>query len=518
MNPPRPRSLFWLPLAASLAGCFNSSSYTPVLTNVTSGTEYGSGSPLVPTGTTRIFVFGRFLFPDTAVYKDGRLQRTTYLASPPLSALDPAAGGPALQVDVDADATRIAGAFLLTAMGSDTLRSAPLRVVVSDAPLALTDVAPGQFALGAPATTIVLTGAGFTPSSQVFWNGSALATAFVSSTSVSAFVPGPLLSVAGDAIVEIRRRTCRTNPCVSDLARTICTVGSASKVVVPSEASALAWDGTHSLLFAILQNPRSGFGLVTIDPRTGVVGAGVEVQGSADLSVSDGDQYIFLASSFSAKRYSLPALTDAVVFPNLNAGRVAAAPGAPQTAAFSDVGFLRIVDGSTVLPNAAQSSFEESIVWGADASKLYGISPDFDGVQTYAADASGVTAGGRLGSSRFPIRNSLAFDRVRRRIYAGGGENFDEQGGDPRPFAIASSDQCQIAVDSALGKAFFACAQFDSGLTVRSFDLQTQQQIAAIVLLSDDHSTVLRAIRWGNAGLAIAVAGRTYLYSGQFVR
>jgi hypothetical protein len=473
---------------------------------------------------TKIFVFGFFLSPDTTVYRSGRPQRTTYFATPPPELVGRyfygGSGGPVLRVDLDAEATTLAGSLLLTAMGDGTLMSAPLRVFVVDAPFTLTDIAPRQIALGSPATTIVLTGTGFNPSSQVFWNGNSLQTTFVSSASVSAIVPAPLLAVAGDATVQIREQSCRDSRfCEAVAGSIICTVGSARKVVVvPGETTALAWDATHWLLFAVMQQPSGGYVLATVDPQTGGVGAGVTVEGRSGLSVSAGDQFIYVANTSSAKRYSLPGLTGAIVFSNLNGPRVVAAPNAPETAAFSNGFNLSILDGATVRPNTAQAFFEESIVWGFDTSRLYGISSSVAGVEAYAVDATGVTRGAPLGSSRFPISNDLAFDRVRRRIYAGGGENFDEQGGDPRPFAIATADQCKLAVDSALGRAFFACARYGAGLTVRSFDLQTQQQISGIVLSSGDASTVLGAIRWGSDGLAIAVASRVYLYGGQFVR
>lgn len=523
MSSSRPPSHLWLSLAASLAACFNSSSYTPVLTSATAGPGTGLQPGSVPTGVTRLFVSGYFLSPVTTVYWQGRPRPTTYFATTPpeLVGLLSRGAGPVLQVDLDAEATNAFGALVLTAMGDGTLMSEPLEVFVVDAPFTLTGIAPRQVAANSPATTVILTGTGFNPSSQVFWNGNSLQTTFLDSTRLSAVVPAPLLAVTGDATVQIRETSCRVPDlryCETVALSTICSVGTGSKVVVPGETTNLAWDATHSLLYAVMQQPSGGYVLAPIDPQTGSIGAGVTVEGPSGLSVSDGDQFIYVASTTSAQRYTLPGLTGAVVFPNLNGPRVVAAPGAPETAAFSNGFNLRILDGTTVRPNAAQAFFEESIVWGFDSSRLYGISINVDGVQTYAVDVSGVTRGAPLGSSRFPFRNDLAFDRVRRRIYAAGGENFDEQGGDPRPFAIATQDQCQLAVDSASGKAFFACAQSQVGLTLRSFDLQTQQQISSVVLSSGDLSAVLDAIRWGSDGLAIAVGSRIYLYSGQFVR
>ena len=512
----------FMALIASVAGCFNSSSYTPVLTSSSADPGAGLQPGLIPTGSTQIFVFGYFLSPDTTVYLDGRPQRTAYLAAPhPELAAGSffGAGTPLLQVDLAAEATNVFGSLLLTAMGDGSLMSAPLRVTVVDALFRLTGIAPKQIASGSPATTLVLTGTGFNASSQVFWNGNSLTTTFVSSTSISAVVPAPLLAVAGDATVEIREKSCRDSLfCETGTRSGICTVGTArALVVVPGRVTGLAWDATHALLFAVIQQPSGTYVLTTIDTQTGATGASVDVETSSDISVSAGDRFIYVANNM-AKRYSLPGLTDEIAFTNLRGTRVVAAPDAPETAAFAQGNQLRVLDGTSVRPNTAQAFFEESIVWGFDISRIYGISTDAAGVQAYAVDVAGVTAGAPLGWSRFPINNDLAFDRVRRRLYAGGGENVDEQGLDSRPFAIAAADQCKLAVDPALGKAFFACAQYGAGLTVRSFDLQTQQQISTLVLSKGDLSTVLGAIRWGSDGLAIAVGSRLYLYSGQFVR
>lgn len=521
MSLPRPRSFVGPALAASLSACFNSPSYTPILTFSTTGPAAGLQTGLVPTGATSVFVLGFFLNPDTLVYGNGRPQQTTWFAAPP-----PEMGGqvlwgprPVLRVDLDAEATKVAGPLILTAMGDGTLMSAPLELFVVDARLTLTDVAPGQIAAGAPATTIVLTGTGFNPSSQVSWNGNALPTTFLSSTSVSAIVPASFLTIPGDATVELRGRSCSSpdpRSCTTDATSTICTVGRAKKIVVPGNASNVGWDATHSLLLAVILQPPATYLLATIDPQTGGVRAGVAVESPSNLSISAGDQFVYVANMSSARRYSLPDLTGGVVLPHPGQ-RVVAAPEAPQTAALFDGLTLSVLDGTAVRPNTAQG-FGLLAIWGFDASRMYGISDYVSGVQTYAVDATGVMPGASLGSPSVPIQNDLVFDRVLRRIYGGRGENVNESGSDPRPFAIPPAAQCKLAVDRALGKAFFACSQSRAGLTVRSFDLQTQQQLSAIVLSSADVSGLFAIVRWGSDGLAIASAPSLYLYSGQFVR
>jgi hypothetical protein len=298
----------------------------------------------------------------------------------------------------------------------------------------------------------------------------------------------------------------------------LCTVGRATDVVVARDVTDLAWDATHALLFAMIQEPSGRYALGAIDPRTGGIGANVTVESPSGLSISDGDQFIYVGNTSSARRYALPGLTDAIVLPNLNGERVAAAPGAPETAAFANGFNLRIVDGTTVRPNAARQNYDEWFTWGIDTTRLYAVSRSAPGIQVYPADASGVTRGSPLGSTPFPNAYNLAFDRIRRRIYLGNGENFDEQGGDPRPFAIGTSDGCKLALDVASGRAFFACAEVGTGVSVRSFDLDSQRLISRIVLSSRDQSTVLAAVRWGSDGLAVAAGSRLYLYSGEFVR
>ena len=417
------RALVWMALIPSLAGCFNSSSYTPLLTS-TSVAAGAGGANIIPTGSTRILVSGYFLSPDTTVYLDGRPQRTAYLEVLPqeLGGGFFIPGNPALQVDLAAQETDVFGSRSLTAMGGGSLMSAPLSVLVVDAAFILTSITPRQIASGSPATTLFLTGTGFNPSSQVFWNGNSLTTTFAASTSISAVVPAPLLAVAGDATVEIREKSCgNTFSCETGTRSGICTVGTArALVVVEREVNGLAWDATHALLFAVIQQPSGALVLTTVDPQTGVAGAGVGLETRSDISVSAGDQFIYVANGYGARRYSLPGLTGVTAFANLYAVRVVASPDAPETAAFASGG-LTVVDGTTVRPNTAQTFFEESFVWGSDLSRIYGISSSVAGIQAYAVDAAGVTARAPLGTSRFPIRNDLAFDRVRRRIYAGGG-------------------------------------------------------------------------------------------------
>src|SRR5216683_2256886 len=93
---------------------------------------------------------------------------------------------------------------------------------------ALTAISPQQASLGAPATTLTVSGTGFRPASQVTWNGVVLQTTFVSSTSMTAIVPAPLLTIAGDGWVQISEPGC-TQPCTPLSSVIVFNVGSSTR-------------------------------------------------------------------------------------------------------------------------------------------------------------------------------------------------------------------------------------------------------------------------------------------------
>jgi hypothetical protein len=71
--------------------------------------------------------------------------------------------------------------------------------VVNPAPpaLALSGISPASAQLGDPATTVTLTGAGFTAASQVLLNGSAIPTTYVGATQLQAVIPAASLQQTG---------------------------------------------------------------------------------------------------------------------------------------------------------------------------------------------------------------------------------------------------------------------------------------------------------------------------------
>ena len=76
--------------------------------------------------------------------------------------------------------------------------SAPLNPVP-----VVTGLSPNRATQGDPDLTVAVTGSSFLPSSQVQWNGAALATTYVSATSLTAVVPAALLTAPGSESVGV---------------------------------------------------------------------------------------------------------------------------------------------------------------------------------------------------------------------------------------------------------------------------------------------------------------------------
>jgi hypothetical protein len=501
----------------SLSGCFNGSTYTPIISSVVSTNppppdffEFAA----VGTGATTVGVSGQFFTSDTVVYWNGRPQVTHY-QSPT-----------ALTVDIDQSLTLVAGTAQVTAQSDGSFLSAPYTADIVDSEFTLTAVAPQPLAVGASGATLTLTGTGFKPTSQILWNGSALQTTFVSSTSITAALPAALLAAAGDNLVKVTQTFCDDFAhCQPDLRTILASVGTSTRNSIRQFASDIVWDATHSLLFAATITPDGSSRAITaIDPVTTELGTSLLAPETGQLSISDQDQFLYGPDSTTAAvRYPLPGLANpTTISATGTVSFVAAAPGAPSTFAFFDFSKAGVADGAVVRTKTVSSTDLLWLTWGFDTSTLYGIS-ETPGILVFNVDQTGITQTGTLLSgTSFTSGTTLTFDRTLRRIYSSKGDNIDEQSHDSRPFPLVTPAEtfnlCQVAIDSALNKAFFACNEDTFGLTVSSFDLQTQQQISRIVLSADVFpGEAMRIVRWGSNGLAVASSSAIYIYSGQFV-
>jgi uncharacterized protein (TIGR03437 family) len=96
-----------------------------------------------------------------------------------------------------------AGAVPITVTNPSGLATGPMTFTVIPSTPVVVGVSPASVTAGAPAFTLTVNGAYFAPASTVLWNGSALATTFVSTAQVTAAVPANLVAAAGSASVKL---------------------------------------------------------------------------------------------------------------------------------------------------------------------------------------------------------------------------------------------------------------------------------------------------------------------------
>jgi uncharacterized protein (TIGR03437 family) len=144
--------------------------------------------------TLMLDVNGSNFISSSAVYWNGAALPTTFVSATELmatiAASDLAQPGPS-RVNV-----------MTPAPGGGTSNFSMFTVVGSLAPL-LSQASPAGLTVGGPSATINVTGQNLVSASVVRWNGSALPTTFVSSTSLNTTVPASDLTTVGTAEVTI---------------------------------------------------------------------------------------------------------------------------------------------------------------------------------------------------------------------------------------------------------------------------------------------------------------------------
>jgi len=138
-------------------------------------------------------------FINSSVIKwDGNILTTTYVSTTQLTAIVPAA-------NITAAGTAAISVFTGTP-GGGTSNTVPFTIstviVINPAP-ALTTITPTSAIAGTAAFTLTATGSNFINGSTINWNGTTLATTFISATQITAVVPATNISAAGTASLTV---------------------------------------------------------------------------------------------------------------------------------------------------------------------------------------------------------------------------------------------------------------------------------------------------------------------------
>jgi len=392
----------------------------------------------------------------------------------------------------------------------------------------ITAVSPSGTIAGGASFTLTVNGNNFLNTSIVQFNGTALATTFISSTQLQAVVPAAAIASAGVAQVTVANPSASGGNSAQD-AFLIGTqqINGNTIAIFNQTAKDIAFDSLRQVFYLTVPSTApNGNSVAVFDPASGqVIGSQFAGSNPNILAISDDNQtlYASLDGAVGVQRFNLSGLLPEVEFsvggdsflgPHL-AFDVQPAPGQPHTVAVSTAaeGGITVFDDAVARPTSFATfvSSLSSLQWSIDATQLFAGGSD---LVTLNVSPSGVTQNkaftGLFGSGR-----RIHFDSPTAAIYSDGGRFADPVTGSllgtMGPLGSGFGFPLMVP-DSGLNAAFFL-----QGATVNVFNLRqfTAAGSLTVPLLAGSPG---RLIRWGQNGLAWNTdAGQIVLMTGPLV-
>ena len=263
---------------------------------------------------------------------------------------------------------------------------------------AAVSVSPALILAGSGATTLIVTGTGFTSASTILWNGNPLPTSYLSDTQLSALAPSSYLANLGWGQVVVSTPSPgggQSSPLVVSVYRS---------VNVP--ATDILYDPFSRMLYATVPAVATNIAansLVQIDPLSGTVGTPVVLGNGPNVMAETADGsylYIGFSGNNTLGQFDLLHRTMTGTYPltmpgqgSQPAGALAVQPGSDTTLAINlDYGGMGIFDISgntgTFRPNFGGAG--NSIAF-ADATHLYSEGTNTGDLGRFTVDANGLT-------------------------------------------------------------------------------------------------------------------------------
>ncbi len=193
-------------------------------------TSISPNSAVAGSGNTTITLTGTNFLPTSVAQFNGTAIATTYVSPTQLTAVIPAAS------------LTTAGTDPVTVVTPNEAATAAQTFTVTAAPApTLTGVSPASAPAGSGATTVTLTGTNFTAGSVVDFNGTPVATTFVSPTQVTAVIPAADLTTAGTDPITV---TTPNQPTTAAVTFTVTPAATTPPQVVQVYANSTAWSST----------------------------------------------------------------------------------------------------------------------------------------------------------------------------------------------------------------------------------------------------------------------------------
>lgn len=407
--------------------------------------------------------------------------------------------------------------------GGGTSGRAEFQINGINPPPSLGFLSPSVVDAGSPGFLLTVGGSNFVPASTIQWNGSPMATTYLSDTRLEAQIPAGNVADSGFVAVSVQTPT-PGGGASAPLPFSINYL----PTVLNLWAYDLLWDNSHQLIY--LSRPSlaasNGNTITALDPLTGNIQATQFAGSEPDrLAISDDDQYLYagLDGSSSVQRFLLPGLQpdtnyslgavpffgptfawDLQVAPGL-AHSTAVSRAVFTTSPWSALAGLEVYDDSTPRSAVAFSpgNLYDSLQWGSDTA-IYANNAEVSNFDLYALSVTGAgvtqTADYRNVFSQFYM--SIHYELSTNRIYGDDGTVVNPANGQVVAYIQASG---LMVPDGNTNSAYFlgqTAFQFGTNsFTLESFDLTTLTPLAEIVIPAVQ-GTPLHLIRWGNNGLA----------------
>ena len=419
----------------------------------------------------------------------------------------------------------------------------------------LTAIAPSDAQAGTSNVSLVLFGSNFASGATAQWNGVALPSSWVSTTQMTATIPASDIVSVGSALVSVAN----PSPGGGTSAAQTFTIGAARAAttwvrLVPGITTAqdIVWDAAHGKLYVSIPptDTVAPNTLVPVDPVTAAARTPVAAGNNPHLlSISSDSSYLWvgLDGNDTVQRFLLPGLTKDISFPvpldgagnpqqpvSLEAARVN--PHSVAVVAghwgYSPLGEgVYVYDDATLRPTSVPGWITggpmiDWVQWGADDSTIYGsqyTTIDAGGVATLKVTSAGVSLANYNGGEIGP-RSFTQFDKGNGRLYSTNRVFSPTDGSQIGQFSFALGERVCTA-DSSLGRyyCFFTAAVGGTDLSTFElwiYDLNSYALIDRVSFGSTASSgssitgSLVKLIRWGNAGLALITNSGPYTEYG----
>jgi hypothetical protein len=426
----------------------------------------------------------------------------------------------------------------------------------------LSSISPSSASSGSAAFTLTATGSNFVRSSVIQWNGTALTTAYVTTTQLTAQIPATDLT-GGNATTtaNVSVMTPAPNGGASSVEQFSILAPATNLKTANIQANHIIWDPTHKRIYASVYSlGTTGNSVVAIDPVTASVGTPQAAGNQPNpLALSSDDSFLYVGLDFSGqiKRFALPGLVPDTslnltlpvdqFFGQEAALALAVAPGKPHTFAAilgnianrANTTGTVLFDDATPRPNTIQytAADDSTLAWGADATLLYANDGFTSGNDLFilSADSNGLTLKSDYGDMVPTYYGNIYFDSITGYIYSDDGRVVNPATasvvGTFNISAFPGPTTSLCALDAQNGRAFFVGQTTDqlnggAGVTIEEFDTKTYKLLNTLsVPQTTGHP--IDFVRWGNSGLALHTStsgtsqaespGPVYILDGNFV-